>query len=690
MGKKTYKNRLLDARKDRLDLRDRVYRPVLKSLPPSYPNVTHMDEVIKCYRDDDMILDQGESGACTGYALASVINYLLWERAIKKNYLDFIDYPLEVKSKKVSSKMLFNLARIYDEWDGEDYEGSSCRGAMKGWHKHGVCPEEYWIFENDEPKNNWELESVEHPLGAYYRVEKESIADIQSALCEVGALYASATVHDGWWEVSCNQEGDILDVERDLPKIIHEVFPRGNHAFVIVGYTRYGFIIQNSWGKTWGNCGFALLSYHDWLANGLDVWVSVMGVPVEVNRTPQTISSTALSKVSAQRKKSLRSEEEAYSHTLVLNANGRAKHTMINTFELERSVEIITYEKIKNWLEKSKKNRKIMIYALGGLENEKESIAKIQKLLPYFLENGIYPLFLTWQKSYLEAIEKSIEGLCEEDQSISQEGIDPEALNRAIESYGREIATRGIWAEIKEKSLNANRKKIKGFDDKKSGALYSLTMALKGLNDEYNGTLELHAMAHSAGSQLLATSWLTQLGKHKMRLHSFHLLAPTLSVQDANSFMTKAHKKKVFEKSDVYLYLLDQEMEALDSVGRYSHSLLCLISRSLEKLHKTPLLGLKDSWVRKNAFAKDAIFNTQQLEKLKAWYKFAYKDKNDRYEIYSLNKRRIKLSCSENHDFVALSHKNLDRSVFILDRIIKIVSTGSKDGSLSRQVDHLC
>ncbi len=690
MGKTTYKNRLLDARKDRLDLRDRVYRPVLKSLPPAYPDVTQMDEVIKCYRDDDMILDQGESGACTGYALASVINYLLWGRAIQKNDLDFIDYPLAVKSQKVSPKMLFNLARIYDEWDGEDYEGSSCRGAMKGWHKHGVCPEEYWRFDEDEPRENWDLESVEHPLGAYYRIERESISDIQSALCEVGALYASATVHDGWWEVECKQSGDVLDVEKDLPKIFYEDFPRGNHAFMIVGYTRYGFIIQNSWGKTWGNCGFALLSYHDWLANGLDVWVSVMGVPVEVRRTSRTISATALSKVSVLRKKSIGSEEEAYSHTLVLNANGRAKHTMINTSELERSVEIISYEKVKKWLEKSNKNRKIMIYALGGLENEKESIVKIQRLLPYFLENGIYPLFLTWQKSYLAAIEKSIEGMCLEDESISQETIDPEALNRAIESYGREIATRGIWAEIKEKSLNANRKKIKGFDDKKSGALYSLTMALKRLDEEYNGRLELHAMAHSAGSQLLATSWLTQLGKHKMKLHSFHLLSPTLSVPDANSFMIKAHQKKVFEKPNVYLYLLNQEMEARDHVGRYSHSLLCLISRSLEKIHKTPLLGLKDSWIRKNSLEKDAVFNTQQLKKLKAWYTFAYKNKDDRYEIYTLNKRRIKLSCSEDHDFVALSHKNLDRSVFILDRILKIVSTGSKDGRLSRQVDDLC
>ena len=40
--------------------------------------------------------------------------------------------------------MLYELARRYDEWPGENYAGSSARGAMKGWHKHGVCAETMW------------------------------------------------------------------------------------------------------------------------------------------------------------------------------------------------------------------------------------------------------------------------------------------------------------------------------------------------------------------------------------------------------------------------------------------------------------------------------------------------------------------------------------------------------------------
>jgi hypothetical protein len=37
--------------------------------------------------------------------------------------------------------MLYSMARRYDEFAGQPGvdSGSSLRGAMKGWYKHGVC-----------------------------------------------------------------------------------------------------------------------------------------------------------------------------------------------------------------------------------------------------------------------------------------------------------------------------------------------------------------------------------------------------------------------------------------------------------------------------------------------------------------------------------------------------------------------
>ena len=676
MGKTSYKKRLLDVRQDRLDLRDRVYQPVLKSLSATYPDTNYINHILKCYREENLILDQGDNGACSGYALASVINYLLWKQ--------------QNNAEIVSPKMLFNLARIYDEWNGEDYEGSSCRGAMKGWHKHGVCAKSYWEFDQEEPKDGWDIDSVERPLGAYYRVNKDSISDIQAALCEVGALYVSASIHDGWWSLNNYKDRDIRNIDSDLPIITYESFPQGIHAFVIIGYTRQGFIIQNSWGRGWGNCGFAILSYKEWLKNGLDVWVAVMGVPIDIENSSQTITTKSLASASKvyeelqseegknSRKKEPKSEEDAYNHTLVLNANGRAKHTIIKTSTLKRSIEIICYDNLKTWLKKSSKNRKMMLYALGGLENEKEYIFKIKKLIPYFLNNGIYPIFLTWEQSYQQAIEESIESFFKETLDGENKKLekkileDKVALNRAIENYCRNISTRGIWVEMKEQSRNTIQKKIRGFSGERSGVLYLLTNSMKKLSNEFN-ELKIHAMAHSAGSELLATSWLKELNKQKIKLHSLHLLAPTISIQDSNAFIVKYSKKAVIDKQNIYIYILDKEMENRDHVSRYSKSILYLISRSLEKIHKTPLLGLLDSWDDKNSKTKDGVFNTSQLNDLKKWHKFTYELDNTLFP-YILKKKHSQLTCSKSGDFVKLTHKNLDSSIFILKRVLKIVT----------------
>ncbi|SFV58579.1 FIG00910497: hypothetical protein [hydrothermal vent metagenome] len=709
MGTKQHNNRVLDVRKDRLDLRDREYRPILKSLPKIYPDIDDIEMIVKCYHAIDMILDQGAEGKCTGYALATVINYLLWRDHIGDRYRDFLESPLDFRVNKVSEQMLFNLARVYDEWDGEDYEGSSCRGAMKGWNKHGVCEQSCWEVCHDNPKEGWDKEARERPLGAYYRVDSDSISDMQSALCEVGALYVSASIHDGWWRL----KDYFSDKIEDIPLIEYELFPKGNHAFVIVGYTREGFVIQNSWGTTWGSSGFAILTYNDWIENGMDVWVAVIGVPIDMEIVPHTYSSLSLLKKGNERvegtpimKKALSycytnknlkpiSEDRAYQHSLILNRYGRAKHTIIYTCSLDKSINIICHDKIEEWAKSSSKHRKVALYALGSFSGEKESISKIRVIAPYFLENGIYPIFLTWQTSSIGAIEKSINSFCQE--KLTQNGVsreeyrnkqNTEALDRAIEQHSQEIATRSIWIEIKEKSLRANLSEIeelREINEKKSGVMYILTDSFQKLQQEYKD-FEIHVIAHSSGSQLIATSWLEELHRRGMKLNSMHLLAPTLSLADSNRYIIGAVEDGVIKKEDIYLYILDKEMELSDSIAEYAKSLLYLISRSLEKIHKTPILGLEESWDTDNRYVEDGVFNTRQLEEIRRWQNFAFDPDSPMCSINIFNKKQSQQRCSIDSDFIKLSHENFGRSISILEDILEIIS----DSKLKYRVENLC
>src|SRR4051812_24244350 len=119
--------RILNARPDTLDFRDKMYEANLYEVP------TIMD--LKEYKNWKVpILDQGQEGACTGFGLATVANYLLRRRKIVPD------------PKPVSARMLYEMAKRYDEWPGEEYSGSSARGAIKGWYKHGVCGDECWPY----------------------------------------------------------------------------------------------------------------------------------------------------------------------------------------------------------------------------------------------------------------------------------------------------------------------------------------------------------------------------------------------------------------------------------------------------------------------------------------------------------------------------------------------------------------
>ncbi|MCS6068259.1 hypothetical protein LNO81_22845 [Klebsiella variicola subsp. variicola] len=72
---------VLNASKDPLDLRDRTYTPPPVSLPDRFPVDKDIATLLTVYTQAQLILDQGREGACTGFGLACVVNYLRWRKA---------------------------------------------------------------------------------------------------------------------------------------------------------------------------------------------------------------------------------------------------------------------------------------------------------------------------------------------------------------------------------------------------------------------------------------------------------------------------------------------------------------------------------------------------------------------------------------------------------------------------------
>jgi hypothetical protein len=172
--------RTLNVVSDFPDLRDRMYEPTLAPLRSRVDPPANL-----------VILDQKSEGSCTGFGLAAVINQLSRSQSGR---------AAAAGSKGVSPRMLYEMARRFDEWKGEKYSGSSCRGAIKGWYNMGVCRETTWPYVDGKPDTltvERAKEARNISIGAYYRV-RPVVVDYHAAINEAGAIYVSADVHEGW------------------------------------------------------------------------------------------------------------------------------------------------------------------------------------------------------------------------------------------------------------------------------------------------------------------------------------------------------------------------------------------------------------------------------------------------------------------------------------------------------------
>lgn len=682
MAKVALNNMVFDARPDRVDLRDKEYRPPLRSLPNQYPDQAHIAHYFPQYEKDGMILDQGKEGACTGFGLAGVINYLLWREAR-------VIHKAGTPPPKVSERMLYHLAKFYDEWPGEDYDGSSCRGAMKGWHRHGVCTADLWPYRdaNNEvrfvrPKPGWDADAAKRPLGAYYRIDRNSIVDMQAAIAEVGAIYVSASVHDGWFPEGLRTEPGIV-----LPIISPPRDPSktGGHAFAIVGYNEIGFIIQNSWAGTWGKDGFAILPYADWVERGTDAWVAVMGAPM-IGVSPHYHVPVSLSEVASARRQFLglipkgdtRSPlqsrkvppwtvEDAYRHSIVTGNNGILLNRDVTSNSATDYLERVVYEKPLEWAKDSNKEYHLVIYAHGGVNGEEASIKRIRIMAPYFQENDAYPIFFTWKTGFLESIGDIIG---DEVRGIEPQGAwrdiwesikdaAKEAKDRAIEAACQAVLVKAVWAQMKQNAYAAAHEENP-----------TLGLTVDHLNRLLSQRkFHIHLVGHSAGSILLGYLLDVMLQKGIRKIASCTLFAPACTVPFAIEHYEPATDPNtgILKKDDTEFEILSDERELADTVGPYGKSLLYLVSRALEDYHKMPLLGMAKVWATQNG---DNPFGSDELRKeVKEWQQY--------WSNGPRPKELSKPSVFDGQEMIPSAHGSFDNDVDVITRTIERIIGGS-------------
>jgi hypothetical protein len=532
------KKRKLDAVADTLDFRDRMYEPSLVEVPATRP-------LAKYLKYEVPVLDQGEEGACTGFALATVANFLLRQKGIRRG------------DESVSPQMLFDLARRYDEWPGTDYDWSSARGAMKAWHKHGVCSLKHWEVGQFPPiTDKLARDAATRPLGAYCRVNHRDLVSMHAALTEVGVLYVTSDVHAGW-----------DDPQRGI--IERQDFITGGHAFAIVGYDRSGFWIQNSWGEDWGRKGFAHLSYDDWLANGNDAWVARLGVPVELTggRAREGTARAAAAQSPAVDFAALRP-------FIISTGNDGQLHTSGQFGTNEKDVAAIILD---DFVRASAKwsTRRLMFFAHGGLNSEDIAIDRVRKLHKRFLDHEIYPVFFSWNSDFFSTLKNIFEdAMSRKRPAAGISGAKDFLLDRMddfLEPFARRLTGRAEWSEMKENAIRAST-------TPKGGARIAATFVRELV--ARGEKVEIHLAGHSAGA-VYAGAFAELLAEFGLPIASTTLFAPACTMEFFRRTYVPLITSKAIGRFSVFT-LTDRFEQDDDCVRIYNKSLLYLVSNALE------------------------------------------------------------------------------------------------------------
>jgi len=413
----------------------------------------------------------------------------------------------------------------------------------------------------------------------------------------------SAAIHEGWRKpVREVHEGKAIWVIRRPEDRVPD--PLGGHAFLFAGYNDVGFLVQNSWGPTWGRHGYATLPYADWLDNAYDAWVARPGVPQagKLPRRRQVIPAgggfvvgTGMDLVRLK------------SYVVDVTAGGRMDTKGKATSSPAQIAGLAAKMKadIDGWATPppgggAGHKRRLVMYAHGGLVGEDLGIQIADRMIDWWRQNYIYPVHLVWESDAVTTILSWLRHAQEHLPWGGQQDGEWEALDTALEIAGRSIQY--LWREMKGNARLASAPWSKPIDPTAPG----ITAFIKSLAAyrAQRPDLEIHLVGHSAGSVLLGAV-VERLAAENIPVESLQLMGGAISIEEFLGGIGR-HLKGVpgsdglvkrFTAYDLREpFELDDVCPGPPNPAVYHKSLLYFVARALEPglfQHEKPMVGLE-------------------------------------------------------------------------------------------------
>jgi hypothetical protein len=564
------KDKIKNVYPDMPDLRDRTYSPTLHALPKSYGKPSSRTV------NQRQILNQGQTEACTGFALAAMIHVLRTGKTRSRTVAE--------SAKPVSPWMLYYFARRYADTKSG---GVTARNAMKAWFNYGVCDLSLWdetAIDTKPQENKWIDDAFKTPVGAYFRVNHQAIPDVHAAINETGVVFVTVQLHEGWENPS---KGEIA-YRPSYPQV-------GGHAFIIIGYDEHGFWIQNSWGPEWGRAGMGHLSYEDWSQNAMDAWVAQLGV-YTTHRVQLRADGLDPKLVTQEDRSSAKAGDALLSDVPAISAqqinpyiiNVGNDGLLADTGKFATTPQDLS-DLVHKYLDNARKSFglsadediDVAIYAHGGLTDEDGAASTAQQWVPALFAKKIFPIFVMWETGFWETLVDILQdALHIRDQAAGGPLFDTltDWWDERLEALASVPGT-AEWDEMKKNAA--------GINVGPSGGLFLLVNLLASLPLP---KLKLHLIGHSAGG-ILHSNLVPLLLSKNLRIDGIYFMAPACRTALFSNNVRGSLGQQIPTYTEFYLN--DATERADNCATIYRRSLLYLVSDAFEHQRGMPLLGME-------------------------------------------------------------------------------------------------
>ena len=227
-----YKNKVLNVPETPIDERDWELK---EELLVSAENVNSTEFSRRDKTPE--VKNQGNIGSCVGHSGRVV-------------YGD----TEEFENSEPSAMWIYKKGKIHDPFAGEDYSGTTIKGACKALKLEGCCEEKYWPYidsENTKMLEGAQENAENYKIHSYYVIHKSNHQLIKKALLNE-PLWTSFRVYSAFYATPSN---GIVESEAYEKSSF-----AGGHAVAMTGWKYINgdlyWEFQNSWGKYFGDKGF--------------------------------------------------------------------------------------------------------------------------------------------------------------------------------------------------------------------------------------------------------------------------------------------------------------------------------------------------------------------------------------------------------------------------------------------------